>query len=700
MALSTQKALDGDAGWSGFRSRQDPLTLPSGIAQRAENMRFIRGRATLRRGGKRLADNISASSAPVTIPFALGADISISSITRSSTTATATTGSAHGYSTGDQVNIRGADQTAYNIDAVITVTGATTFTYTVAGSPTTPATGGIIANKGPVVRNSYTGGIFASCVFSSPASTPTGNGNEYIVLAADDRAYLWRDGESIVTKTYPAGQTIDEADSVKLIQCFDGLFLFRSRPLTGDYARKSATLTRSGATVTATCTGHGFTTSDRVAIEGAAQSGYNHEFPVSGVIDANTFTFSVSHSPTSPGTGTITARRVKPPLYWDGTAGNNFVATSGGNNAAGDTFSNLRSTSIAAYFNNQLVIAPTPAQDTILVSDILDYGTFDPLLKSFRANAGSADRIVALHPFAEGDILVFMRNSIYRAHIEIASDGVSIDPATSFIQMITNEVGCRAANTIVTAGSFVYFLADQGVYRLDSQYTDLKVRGVQLPLSDPIADVLDEINEETVSTSCAAWFDNRYWLALPSEGSSLPDVVLSFNVLNQEWESIDSYPTEMHSLVVSDYNSKRRLFGGSRSGKLFVLEERTDGDDPNDSAAVGTVAIDGLLRTRRFWLNSPMPKRWVRVLINMSLESAASVNVTARTFDADQSVFLGATTNSADATEDYSEKLPVRVVAHSLEIDIENTTTSGFEVKTLFAEAAKPDSTDATRGVR
>lgn len=72
--------------------------------------------------------------------------ISISSITRSGSTATVTTTSNHNLATGVSVTIAGASQTEYNITATITVISNTQFTYTVSGSPTTPATGTITAN--------------------------------------------------------------------------------------------------------------------------------------------------------------------------------------------------------------------------------------------------------------------------------------------------------------------------------------------------------------------------------------------------------------------------------------------------------------------------------------------------------------------------------------------------------------------------
>jgi len=77
-----------------------------------------------------------------------GGDLAITSITSASTTATVTTTAAHGMATGDIVTIRGADQSEYNGTYSITVTGASTFTYTFASSGTSPATGTITYLQG------------------------------------------------------------------------------------------------------------------------------------------------------------------------------------------------------------------------------------------------------------------------------------------------------------------------------------------------------------------------------------------------------------------------------------------------------------------------------------------------------------------------------------------------------------------------
>lgn len=84
--------------------------------------------------------------------------LAVTSITRSGTTATVTTDAPHGLLDGQGVIIAGVtngggDAAKYNIRAPITLTGASTFTYQVAGSPATPATGTITVTGGYMPLN-------------------------------------------------------------------------------------------------------------------------------------------------------------------------------------------------------------------------------------------------------------------------------------------------------------------------------------------------------------------------------------------------------------------------------------------------------------------------------------------------------------------------------------------------------------------
>jgi hypothetical protein len=73
-------------------------------------------------------------------------------------------------------------------------------------------------------------------------------------------------------------------------------------------------LTRDGTTVTGTLsTGHGFASGQTVRIAGANEPDYNGDFVVT-VLSGTQFTYEITGTPTSPATGTITAKRA--PLGW------------------------------------------------------------------------------------------------------------------------------------------------------------------------------------------------------------------------------------------------------------------------------------------------------------------------------------------------------------------------------------------------
>ena len=91
----------------------------------------------------RTADNILVSSLSAETLALISS--SVSSLTRSGTTVTATTAADHEFATGIDVTIAGAVETDYNGTFTITVLSETTFQYEITATPSTPATGTITA---------------------------------------------------------------------------------------------------------------------------------------------------------------------------------------------------------------------------------------------------------------------------------------------------------------------------------------------------------------------------------------------------------------------------------------------------------------------------------------------------------------------------------------------------------------------------
>ena len=712
MPLDSPVLRDGDRGFLGFASRLNPLTLPSGMLQDSVNMRLDRGVAQTRKGAKRLTDVIGTADAPLTLDFDLGTDVAITSITRSTTTATVTTTAAHGYTTGDFVNIRGAtgaDAALYNGDFTITVTDTDEFTYTMTGTPANNATGTLMANKGPVVRSTYEGGLFAAGVF---ASQKYENEQEYIVLVGNDQAYLWRQGVALVTKGYPSSpdETVEATDKVSVVQAFDRLYILREadRTATGwtEKYTTSSGITVSGTTATVNVNAHGYMAGMRVRITGSTVPAFDgHEYDILGGGDGpttNAFKITVPSETANAAVADIAVRRVKPPIYWDGGSGA-FVRATGGVPSAGATFTGMPSVGWASYINNRVWLARN--SDTVGISDVLDADTYDPFFNSFRVNAGGADRIVAFHPWVEGQVLVFCRKSIWLARLNqfASTDGTAFDVDTpvSNIELLTDEIGCAARNTIATAGQYVFFLSDAGIYRLDARL-DLKLRGDTRPLSEPIADKFSAVNQSRVEESAyAVWHDNRYIIALPTTSNPLDgnQLVLCWNALNEQWEYEDTFPSSasINQILVSEYDNKRRVFSMPRSGNLYLLDEMDNGADDQATGTSGTdiLPVTGRIKTRRFDFGEMHSKRFLRTIAEAILPAGSSVTTKVNMFNPDRvEENLGTLTNNSTSTEDYNAKSPVRFKAHSAEIIYE--TSNGRPTIRAASMEASPKSLPST----
>lgn len=665
--------IDGDQGWSKFDAKSNPELLQPGTLQLATNLRLDRGIAKVRRGAYRRGDLITGDDV-LTLDFPLAADINVSSIVRAGTTATVTVASPHGLAIGDITNLRDTGIAAYNGDFfVLTVPTTTSFTMSVIGAPGNIGAVGVM-NAGPVLGTGPLEDPIRAAgryVNAAAAGKP-----EYIILASKFRSYHYREGIPIVPVIeYPAGETVDATDDVSLVQANDRMYLLRAPIEEGLFAPFTITaLVQSGGIATATAVGHYMQVDYRVRIVGTGQAAYNQEFDITS-ITADTFTFNVSFDPVSPATAAnsvITAQRVKPPMYWDGVSPV-WVVTPGGSNPAGATFSRMPGNSaIAVYFNNQFGIARS--NDEWWLSDIFDPDTYDPFTKSFRTGAGGNDYIVAAHVFADRDLLVFCRYSIWRIHIQLDETGVSIDTALSYIAIVTTEVGCRARNSVAMVRNYIYFLSDSGVYRIDPNFTEQRLTEQTLLLSFPIEPILTDLNLDAADKASGMFQDNRYWLMIErnGDGGSM-NTLLSFFLLNDGWESVDAFTgLDGVQLVKALYNNKERLFCASEgAGVLFLLNELTTGDDSADSDdPILEVTGTGLAR-RYICGDSFNPKRFVRFKSMVNL--AAGGTATATAFYLNPETTQALATTIATGAEDYALKLPLRNMAHAVDMQMQLT---------------------------
>ena len=281
-------------------------------------------------------------------------------------------------------------------------------------------------------------------------------------------------------------------------------------------------------------------------------------------------------------------------------------------------------------------------RDELIVSDILDSNTYDQVYNEYRFNAGTSDYIVALHPFSDDKLVVLNRNSI---HIVISSS----DVAQSSIQLITNEVGCLARKSVVQVADNILFLSDNGIY--GANFPNLyNLRGNGVPLSDGIQATINRINKDYAQNSVAAYFDNRYYIAVPLDSSTTNNVVLVYNFLNQGWESIDSVNDsnwEITDLYVGGYGSKRGLYAVNKNGGVHRLDSNEDGRDivitQIGNPTSSNLAITSSCTTRMFTYGVTDRKKFnnFELQLQSSTQNISDVAITAEGENIDSTMDLG-----------------------------------------------------------
>ena len=312
----------------------------------------------------------------------------------------------------------------------------------------------------------------------------------------------------------------------------------------------TATATISGGKVTGfvmTNVGSGYSTPPTVTVALPATDGYTSLTIVdqgAGYITAPTITLNGTAGTLATATATITDGKVTEVSIIN--PGINYTSASV-TKSQPSTLVNITSASITGtikkssasganvpagreglYFQNRLLLLYGP--DYLAVSDVLDPLHYSPILNEFKLNTGANDKVVALYPFNTTTLIVFKERSI------LAVENLYGDLSTTRLTEVTREFGCVSQASIASTGSDIVFLSQRGVISLKQTEYGIS-QSVVLPLSDPIQDVIEEIDQANWNKACGAYFQNRYILSVPVEGGNGTNTrTLVYNFLNQAWE--------------------------------------------------------------------------------------------------------------------------------------------------------------------
>jgi hypothetical protein len=510
-----------------------------------------------------------------------------------------------------------------------------------------------------VLRSSFTDGIFYSAIFSDPTTNL-----EWIMVATGTKTYMYSPGQAVTSQNYPTNETVKSTDAVDMFQAGGSMYMLRGLA-TATASVSSITRASTTATVT-TSTAHGLSNGFWVKISGATQPEYNGNFQIT-VTGTTTFTYTVTGSPATPATGTILFAQLKLPLKWDGNQSHAWTTVSYGTISSPLIY--MPTSGFGLIQSDRALLQY--GRNTAIMSFIDNVEQYDTIYGEFNIALGQADYLVGFHPYQQAQTLVFNRHSIY------VMNNTNGDVANVSVQEVTRQNGCSARRSIATCGSNVLFLSDRGVFILQPGL-ELLLRGASEPLSAPIDPTIRSINFSAVSGACAAYCNNRYYLAVPVNGSTRNNAMLVYNFINKNWESIDTFPNGFYCdfVVTTLLNNVQTLFCISKEGGIYAYEQlEYDEFGPANNNYPGFFTIDGVMRTRRFIFNTPALKRFNTVTTNFFLNANNSWSINAITVNPHTERYLPSI--SSVAANNITTPRIVGKRGYGLEIEYTNTNTTG-----------------------
>jgi len=651
-ALDDQFVEDGDLGFQGFNDRIRSDQLPAGMLSQSENGRLsLNGEWQARKG-------VNLKQAPL----ATGADalkLTASGFHLENDTTVSTTVNSGNLILAGFNEIADLPATGHIIISANSISGADGV-HAYSKSDSSGGTGtthlkvlGTFSGSDaectvgfPVLADAAVNKIYGACNFSDPRSATN---EEYILLATNNKVVAVKTSDSsTVDIEYTSPITV--SSDVDMIQAFNKVYIFRkgevaleidladknissigsdkftavssgtyTQPTTIPQSAQTCTLsiTNSIATVAVTVTSGGADVTpyvkinDTIVVKAAGGSGFERglEFTVNEVT-SNGFKFFVGDRADKAAlTNCVLIKKTSSDLGFIHMPTPEFATL------------HQRRLVMPFQFDPENSNASRKILDEVIVSDILDSDTYDKIFASFRFNAGTSDFTVGITSFTEDSLIIFNKNSIHRVFN-------TVSPRSATSRLITDEIGCLARKSIVQVGKNVFFLSDNGVYSLEF-IDEFNLRGTQLPLSESIASTIARLNQDAVSKATAVYFDNRYYLAVPIDGSDKNNAIIIYNFINKSWESLDTFPNNffIDHMIVSGKGSHRGIYIANEDGGMHKLEENDNGADvviTQIGGSQGSSQVPGVCKTRMYTMKSLDTKKFKQLTFHWESGSTAT----------------------------------------------------------------------------
>lgn len=273
-------------------------------------------------------------------------------------------------------------------------------------------------------------------------------------------------------------------------------------------------------------------------------------------------------------------------------------------------------------------------RNTLYASDILDPSVWDSD-NSVIINGDDGDEITAITPYYENRIIVFKRRRIFQ--VTIPPDMTSAADWT--ISIISNNIGCVAGATAIQVNSDIFFLSDDGIRSLVRSASD-DFTSVGLPISEVVKDVIQEINTAEVGICTAAFYDNRYLLAIPTAANDFNDTILVYNTTLGAFEgtwtpkvmqfALTNFQDEGLRLMMKLTTGQINKYSGYKTPAQTTSADYVDFGIQSNGTSVGTFDYISSVRTRDMDFSDPFAQKhgsYFEVIFDDSFSNNANIAI-------------------------------------------------------------------------
>jgi hypothetical protein len=289
-------------------------------------------------------------------------------------------------------------------------------------------------------------------------------------------------------------------------------------------------------------------------------------------------------------------------------------------------------------------------RNTLYASDILDPAVWD-LTNSIVVNGDDGDQITAIVPYYKNRIIVFKKRRVFQ--VDIPNDATTA--ADWVVSIISNNTGCVAAGTAVQVSSDILFLSDNGIRSLVRSVAD-DFSSVGVPISEIVKDVIQSINTDSIRISTAIYYDNRYFLAVPTGSSNVNDTLIVYNTVLGAFEGTWS-PRIMQFTLTNFNQAGTRAMFKKVNGIIeqYAGYKSPSGTVSSDYLDAGT-SYDSYIRTKDFNFGDTFAAKYgshFEVIFDDSYSNSANIFIQRDSDTGDVSVQSGLNIASSVLTLDF-----------------------------------------------